>query len=323
MGAALWAWYERKLPSVAALVLLSLITVADLWLVGKRFFMTLEAPEITYAEDEITAFLRAQPGPFRFWALEGQSAWPAFKNLPMWYGLENAAGEHGNQLQRYNEFAGAGAETYVDFHNFGDGRFLAAGNVRYLVISAELDVPWLREAFRGQRAIVYENTLVLPRAYLTERAVPVAAGGALAAMQDPAWDPSTTAFVEGGGLPALPEGPLQGSAEVVSRDPDRVVVRTTASRPALLVLADNWYRDWSATVDGREVPVHLANHTFRGVAVPEGTHTVEFVFRSRELRTGLYVHLAGFLLLACYGAYLLVARRRRGGARPETDAAPA
>ena len=323
-GAALWAWHERRLPTLGALLLLSTITVADLWLVGKRFFMTLESPEVTYAEDEITAFLRAQPGPFRFWALEGQSAWPRFKNLPMWYGLENAAGEHGNQLQRYNELAGAGAQTYVDFHNFQDPRFLAAANVRYLVISAELDIPWLREAYRGREAIVYENAFALPRAYLAERAVAVTEGGALAAMRDTAWNPMTTAFVEGAAFPALPETPLEGEAEVVRHEPDRVVVRATASRPALLVLSDNWYKDWRATVDGAEVPVLVTNHAFRGVVVPEGTHTVEFVFRSGELRTGLYVHLAGMALLALYGLWLLAAHlRRRKGPPPEPDAAAA
>lgn len=322
VAAALWAWDARKLSSRAALVVLSLVTVADLWAIGKRFLMTLPPPEVTYAEDEVTAFLRAQPGPFRFWALEGQSAWPRFKNLPMWYGLENAAGEHGNQLQRYNEFAGAGAETYVDFHNYADPRFLAAANVRYLVISAELQIPWLREAYRGREAIVYENVLALPRAYLVPRAVAVQPGAALAAMQDTAWDPAAVAFVEGGGLPALPEGPLEGGAEIVARDPDRVVVRTTASRPALLVLSDNWYRDWRATVGGREAPVHLVNHTFRGVVVPQGTHEVELTFRSAELRTGLWIHLAGLALLALYGLWLLAARfRRRGGAPPEPAAA--
>ncbi len=320
VAASLWAWYGRKLSSLAAMVLLSLVTVTDLWVVGKRFFMTLPPPSVTYAEDEVTAFLRAQPGPFRVWAVEGQSAWPAYKNLPMWYGIEQAGGEHGNQLQRYNEFAGAGAETYVDFHNFGDPRFLAAANIRYLTLSAELQVPFLREAYRGRQTIVYENLLALPRAYLVPRAVAVEPGAALAAMQDTAWDPRAVAFVEGGGVPALPEAPLEGGAEVLAHEPDRVVVRTTASRPALLVLSDNWYRDWTATVDGRDAPVHLTNHTFRGVVVPQGTHEVEFVFRSPELRTGLYVHLAGIALLLLYGGWLLVARRRRPPAAPDTAA---
>ncbi len=325
-GGALWLWWTRKVTTLVVTVLLSLITVADLWIIGKKFFQTMDAPEIAYAEDEVTAFLRQQRGPFRFFSVEGQSAWPRFKNGPMWYGLENAAGEHGNQLQRYNEFVGAGERTMADFHNLaGDPRFMAAANVRYVVISAELQVPWLREVFRGQEALVYENTLALPRAYLAERAAPVAAGGALAAMQDSAWNPLTTAFVESERPLGLPETPLQGNAQVTRHQPDRVTIQTTASRPALLVLADNWYKDWHATVDGRHAEILRTNHTFRGVVVPQGTHTVEFHFHSRELYNGLHIYLVCLALLAAYGLFLLIRSRRRrsgtGEARPEPAAA--
>jgi hypothetical protein len=314
-GGALWLWWTRRVTTVVVTLLLSLITVADLWIIGKKFFQTLDAPEIAYAEDEVTAFLRQQRGPFRFFSVEGQSAWPRFKNGPMWYDLENAAGEHGNQLQRYNEFVGVGERVMADFHNLtGDPRFMAAANVRYLVISAELQVPWLREVFRGQEALVYENTLALPRAYLAERAAPVAEGGALAAMQDSAWNPLTTAFVESARPLGLPQTPLQGSAQVTRHEPDRVTIQSTASRPALLVLADNWYKDWHATVDGRPAPVLRTNHTFRGVVVPQGTHTVEFTFRSAELRTGYFIYLACLAVLAAYGVWLLArSRSRRAG----------
>ncbi|HYW10232.1 MAG TPA: YfhO family protein [Longimicrobium sp.] len=316
VGAALWAWWERRISTRSATLILAVVTVADLWMIGKKFFGTTPAPEVEYAQDEVTAFLKSQPGPFRFWAIEGQSAWPRYKNGPMWYGLENAAGEHGNQLQRYNELAGAGERTYVDFHNFNDPRFLAAANIRYIVISAQLQAPILREVFRGQEAIVYENTLALPRAYFAERAVAVREGGALAAMQDSAWNPATTAFVETDGPLTLATAPLQAAAEVTRHEPERVTVKTRASREALMVLSDNWYKDWHAEVDGREVPVLRANHAFRGVVVPAGAHTVEFTFRPAELVTGLYIHIATMAILALYGLFLLV-RMRRGGAAAE------
>ncbi|MBW3656415.1 MAG: YfhO family protein, partial [Gemmatimonadetes bacterium] len=326
VAGTVWAWWERKLPSVAAMALLSLITVADLWMVGKKFFQTMDAPEVAYAPDDVTSFLMQQPRPVRYWPVPRQSAWPRFINQPMWFGLENAAGEHGNQLQSYNEFAGAGTQTYVDFHNFNDPRFLAAANVRSLVISAEVQVPWLREVFRGEQAIVYENTLALPRAYLAERVITTANPRAsLGFMQDSTWNPRTTAVVDSPRNLELSSGPLRGEARVVAHGPDRVVVRTTASRPAYLVLSDNWYEDWRAAVDGRETPIYRTNHTFRGLVVPAGTHTVEFTFRPAALYTGFYIHLASLAVLAVYGAVLLVRARRRPagthGAAP--DPAPA
>ncbi|HEU0300559.1 MAG TPA: YfhO family protein, partial [Longimicrobium sp.] len=98
---------------------------------------------------------------------------------------------------------------------------------------------------------------------------------------------------------------------------------TTASRPALMVLSDNWYKDWHATVDGREVPIHRTNHTFRGVVVPQGEHTVEFTFRPAQLRTGFTLYLAGFALLAAYGLWLLLRSRRRRNGDGEPAPAPA
>jgi uncharacterized membrane protein YfhO len=112
----------------------------------------------------------------------------------------------------------------------------------------------------------------------------------------------------------LPGTPLEGSAQLASYEPDRVVVDTRASRPALMVLADNYYKGWVARVDGREVPIYRTNHTFRGVVVPAGAHRVEFTFHPADLYTGLYIHLATLALLAAYGIYLLARRRRSAAA---------
>src|SRR5690606_7695457 len=104
--------------------------------------------------------------------------------------------------------------------------------------------------------------------------------------------------------------PLNGDAEVVEHEPDRVVVRTRANRAALLVLADNHYEGWRAEIDGEPAEIVLTNNTFRGVVVPEGEHTVRFEFAPGDLVTGLYVTGAVALLLAAYGAWLLARRRR-------------
>jgi uncharacterized membrane protein YfhO len=90
-----------------------------------------------------------------------------------------------------------------------------------------------------------------------------------------------------------------------------VVVRTDAGRAALLVLSDNMYKGWKATLDGRPAVIYRTNHTFRGVVVPAGVHTVEFDFRPDELYTGFWIYLACLALLAAYGAYLLARRFRR------------
>jgi hypothetical protein len=315
-GAVVWAWMRHRLTPLAAALALALVTTADLWIVGQRFFQTAPPAEEIFAPDDVATFLRQQPQPFRVWNFPGAPHRGRDDSYLMHFGIEQAGGEHGNSLHRWNEYVGAGAETYRDWSNFtGNLEFLHAANIRYLLVAAEIEEPWLREVHRGS-AIIYENLEALPRAYLVPRAVAVQPGEALALMHAEAWDARETAFVTGPGLPPLPETPLEGSAEVVTHSPDRVVVRTRANRPALLVLADNHSHGWEARVDGVPTEILTANHTFRGVVVPEGERTVEFTFHPARLHTGFRLYLGGWAVLLAFGIAAVVARRRTRRARP-------
>ena len=162
--------------------------------------------------------------------------------------------------------------------------------------------------------MVYENPQALRRAYLAAQVVVTGVpDGALALMQKPGFDPARTAVVSASRPISLPNTPLQGDAQLASYTPDRVVVRTRASREALLVLADNFYAGWEARVDGRVAPILRTDHTLRGVVVPAGEHEVVFRFRPRDLYTG-FGHLARRRPAAAglrRTGTLLLARRRR------------
>lgn len=331
-GGVLWWWTAGRIATTAAAVMLALVALTDLWVVDRRFFHTVEGPDELFAADDVVTFLRGQPGTFRVWTFpyprHYRGAGSYGGNYPMLFDLEQAGGEHPNPLARWVEYVGPGERTYIDWHNFitegevvetPEGQalafrsapgFLDAANIRYVVSTAPLIHPGFREVYRGS-ALVYENTQALPRAYLVPRAVEVPEEGMIEAMRSPGWDPRRLAVVPAGAGVELPEAPLEGGAEVVEHAPDRVVVRTRADRAALLVLADNYYEGWVAEVDGRPAEIVPANNAFRGVVVPAGEHTVTFVYDPGDLYTGFYVTTAGLLLLAGYGVFLLLRRRRR------------
>lgn len=321
-AAVLWFWMRGALNATAVLVLLSVLTVVDLWVVDRAFFRTVPPPNEMFAADDVADFLRSRPGHDRVWVLpfppnavyRGQAG-----NYLMHFDVDQAGGEHGNQLQRYNEYVGTGEQTYVDWHNFlANPAFLDAANVRYIVAGVEFQDPRLREVHRGS-ALVYENLGALPRAWLVPQVVTTSApDGALALLQRPDFDPRRTAVVNAAGTLRLPDGPLQGGAAVQRYTPDRVVVRTRQNRAALLVLADNFYAGWKARVDGRPAAILRTNHAFRGVVVPAGEHEVTFTFEPAELYTGLYIYLACLALLAAFAVYLLVGQLR--GRRPSPGA---
>jgi hypothetical protein len=120
------------------------------------------------------------------------------------------------------------------------------------------------------------------------------------------------------GLPSsrLAEGaePDPGRVEIISFEPERVVLEADTSVPALLVLAEAWYPGWSATVDGSPAAVVPANAWMRAVSVPAGRHQVELRFRSRWLLPGTLL-----CLLTAAGLAILVHRQRR--ADPQTTPA--
>ena len=355
---ALWLWLRRSIDARLVMAVLAILVVADLWIVDRQFFQTVEPPEYMFAEDGVVETLKAQPEPFRVWVLPfagaGGRPYRNNGNYLMHHGIAQAGGEHGNHIQRWGEFVGAGQEVYVDWHNFvadlerlvragadagagaavagpeaGAGpaqqglgapvrpvraNFLAAANVRYLV--STIGLPGLREVYRGREALIYEVPGALPRAWLVgETTVATEPDGALRIFESDDFDPATTAVLYEPLAEPLTGGPVSGEVRVTGYEPDRVSIRASPDRRAMLVLADNFYEGWEATIDGEPAEIHLVDHTLRGVVLPAGEHEVLFEFRPPDLYRGLVISLIAALVIAAAGFAPLVR-----GQRPEAGA---
>jgi hypothetical protein len=317
-GGLLWLWLTDRLTTRLALVGLAVVTVADLWIVGRRFFHTVPAPQVWFQADDVVYALPTDPGAGRVWVLPVGPQYRGTGNYLMVHGIEQAGGEHPNPLRRWYEYVGEGVGHYVDWHNFltASPGFRHAANIRWIVSMVQLEGAPQFEGVRlvhgGPSALVYEDPAALPRAFLAGGArVMEDPAGALAALSDPAFDPRLEVVVhEDPGIP-LEGGLVEGGADIVEWSPDRIRLAARADRPALLVLADNYYPGWEATVNGEAQRVLRANHTFRAVAVPAGEHEVVFRFRPRSMIVGFWIYVAGMLLFVAYAARLAV-RHWRG-----------
>lgn len=163
-------------------------------------------------------------------------------------------------------------------------------------------------------AFVYENLAALPRAFVVPSATRAAdRDAALERMNAPDFDPAreVVLYVDPP-LPAsaTPEA-FEAKAEIIRHEPDEVEIRVEAAESGYLVLTDNYYEDWNASIDGEPVEVLRANHTFRAVPVPAGSHTVVFRFEPRSVTIGFAISLTLWILLALYGAGLGVQAWRR------------
>jgi len=167
----------------------------------------------------------------------------------------------------------------------------------------------------GQYAVI-ENGAALPRARLYAQWQVIPDDDALLKrLEDPAFDPESAVLLSA--APVLPGGESvvsatnapAGQAAITAWKPKRITMRTEASSPSVLLLNDRWDAAWRATVDGREVPVLRANHLMRGVAVPAGQHTVEFVY-APSMRM-LWVTLSAMAVAVGIGTWLAFGSGKR------------
>jgi hypothetical protein len=72
----------------------------------------------------------------------------------------------------------------------------------------------------------------------------------------------------------------------------RISVSGTSAAPEYLVVSENWYRDWTALVDGKTAPVLRGQGSLLSVALPPGTREVVFAYDSPSYRRGRLLSLA-------------------------------
>lgn len=143
---------------------------------------------------------------------------------------------------------------------------------------------------------VFENTRVLPRAWLASSFEVLKENEMLQVIRTgtmpngAVWDPRRTVLVE---------NPMEfnhdvaedsaASAVVTDHQANVVQIRTRSVSPSILVLSENFYPGWRAYVDGESAEILRVNYNLRGLALSEGEHVVEFVYRPYSVLIGLAI----------------------------------
>ena len=67
---------------------------------------------------------------------------------------------------------------------------------------------------------------------------------------------------------------------------------------AFVVFSEMYYQHgWVARIDGRETKIELVNYILRGLAVPSGTHEIEFHFQPKVIEQGSAIQIGAIVLL--------------------------
>jgi Bacterial membrane protein YfhO len=136
----------------------------------------------------------------------------------------------------------------------------------------------------------------------------------LATVLDPRFDVrraalfDTGATVKGQAVSALPAA-LPTTVTATRYEPGSVMLTLNAPAPegSALVVSENYYPGWKATVDGREATLSRADYTLIGVALPTGARTVQLSFDSSPYHMGKAITLVALALSAAWwlaGAFM-------------------
>jgi hypothetical protein len=176
-------------------------------------------------------------------------------------------------------------------------------NVRYVIFRGTPPEA-IHPVFQSNDYWILINSNVFPRVFVP-RSVQTATSDdqELEALVSPNFDPAAVAYVES---PVELPASCRGTVQITNEIPTRILISAQMETPGLIVLADNWDKGWRAYWNGRPVPVLRTDYAIRGVVVPAGNGTLEFIYRPASLILGLW--LAGFaaLVLICWLAIIRI-----------------
>jgi len=306
-----WGLRTARLASLGAVVALGMLISLDLIRVDMPFIQTQDFAAFRAPDPNIDFLLERQreEDPFRVFSLRGLNGQDV---RPGMFGLELAAGHHPNDLGRYRELIGMEGSS-LPVNLVVSANVLKMLNIRYVLWPDQLGAP----ADAGLPADIADNlrrlsqTTIqgrpyesvyefpdLPRARLVGDAMILPDDQAVPYMLSDDFDPARQVVLSDPLPIDLTDGEVVGSVEWVERNNNDMTLRVNADRPAVLVLADNWFPAWKARVGGEEIPVLRANHSMRAVPITAGEHTVEFYYESDELRWSLRLTLLSLAVVA-------------------------
>jgi hypothetical protein len=292
--------FFRPIPwAVAALALIFL----DLFSLGAYVDISTEDPSRVFDHPETVAFLKGNPDFYRIdpRGTGVDNAWTA--DTAIVHNLFSIDGDNPLALSDFDKYwngMGSRSSTLYDLLN-----------VKYLIgrKGVPLDTLKFKLAFDGDPSLsVFENTRVLPRAFVVSNARAAADhNSAFEAIHTADFDPLRSVILEGS-VPT-PTNNRQGDAAVriVGYNPNTISLETSSASEGILVLSEVYYPGWRAWIDEREVPVLRADYLFRAIELPAGAHRVRFSYDPSSLKIG-----AGLFAIALVGlvAWGIVSQRR-------------
>lgn len=169
-------------------------------------------------------------------------------------------------------------------------------NIKYVLASpsSELKDNALDLIYDGEIKI-YKNRGVLPRAFTIREIIFVKdEEEALEKIFSPEFNPKTTALLleknkEHFADFLFEENNNQDQIQITSYSSGLIKIKTQTVTDSLLILTENNYPGWEATIDGKKTEIYKTNYAFQSIKLPKGTHQIIFTYNPDSFRIGIWI----------------------------------
>ncbi len=295
----------RKLVPIA-IGIVALFAVVDDWRIDSKYIHTLNSQE-RFAKHRSVKYLEQNFGYDRI--LDMTFRMFRSQDYYAYFGINQVAGYHGNQLAVYDRLMG-GLEKSNLHDRYGIPRLpiLNLLGARYFVYDAGYPMPdsTLQKVYDMDQITIYRNPHALPRSFIVHHyGVVTDLDSIVDIAASPRFDPRRFVLLEE--EPGFtPEEPLMDrveECEIIDYEPEYVKIVAMLKAPGFVCLSDPHYPAWKAYVDGEQTEIYRAYGALRAIGVPEGEHVIEFVYKSEQYQISKMISYATvvFIVISVVG----------------------
>lgn len=321
---------------VASLAIIAVIG-SDLWLNARPFWRYSRAHEELFADDALKRHLRGLARPFRVWDV---SIADPERPVPSVYpgaalmadDIAQLYGHQANELHSFDALHGR-IGLSLSFGRAGHPQLLDLYAINHLIVhsaAAPESIPGFHHVLSevptssGASATLFERDDVIPYARLVPAGVRVPFDDAVATVLDQRFPTRRVVLLDS--TPGVEPAPLTDSLPdpvdaAITFDhwvPGHMRLTIDGGAPVAgyVLVSENHYPDWQATVDGRPAPVARGDASLITVPVDAGARQIELRFVSAEFRLGRVISLASLALVVAGGVGSWWRRRITTARRP-------
>ena len=317
----LLAWNKKKMRLHAVAISIIVLILFDSWILCGIKFIRPVNPAPYFDKPVIANMFAKETQPFRVFTMPSTLS---NQNILAQFGIDEVTGYHGNQLRWYDNFIGG--NQYSNLFAYKGGRatglstnfnkILSLTNAEYLLINQQIALPGFQSAGSAPGGInILKNLSTIPRARVIRNyQVEPDQDKMLSEVLAPDFDYFNKIIIDRNPVSAFAQGPvvLGDTAFIEDAPADRIKFKANLTSPGFVAIQSNWYPYWKAFEGKTEFPIYRTDYTFMSVALPAGSHEIEFRIENPKYNLGKTVSIISWLVL--FGGLIggaIISRRSR------------